>query len=319
VPICGALRVIDSDIGYPIVDSIVRFTPELAHRYREWLVPLGLRPPDLERADAFQPGATVESFGFQWSWNRSARTETDLLWRVATRFGLTPADFDGALALDAGAGAGDQSRWMLDHGASVVSVDLSDAIQVVAGKLRLRHRWVGVQGDITASPFASGTFELVYCEGVIQHTRDSALTVAELSRVLRPDGKILATHYDRSPRVVSRLKVAAVERLRRGAAGMDPFKLLLLTGNLAALAHVPVLGPIVVRTGLAIRYPLMPDFKTTWTNTFDQIGTHAYQRYVTPQQFESYFNATGSIDIVRQDGTLVVGRKRPAPQDASVA
>jgi hypothetical protein len=41
-----------------------------------------------------------------------------------------------------------------------VSVDLSTAIDVVAGKLRSNRGWVGVQGDITALPWEGGEFDL---------------------------------------------------------------------------------------------------------------------------------------------------------------
>jgi len=187
VPICGALRRQGTSYAYPIVDCIARLTPDLAYRYAEWLKPLGFQPPPMPKdvQASFQPESTVESFGFQWAWNSTMRTEADLRWRVAERFKVQPSDFSGKIVLDAGCGACDQSRWLLDQGAQVVSVDLSAAIEVVANKLRLRSGWVGVQGDITALPFADNQFDVVYCEGVIQHTRDSALTVRELCRTLR--------------------------------------------------------------------------------------------------------------------------------------
>ena len=182
VPICGALRVAGTATGYPIVDAVARLTPELAHRHASWLVPFGLTPAGatLTEGRGFQPESTVDSFGWQWTWNSAMRSDADLRMRVAERFGLTPESFSGLRMLDAGAGAGDQSRYLADHGASVVSVDLSSAIEVVATKLRMRPNWVGVQADITALPFRSSQFDCVYCEGVIQHTRDSPGTVREL-------------------------------------------------------------------------------------------------------------------------------------------
>lgn len=121
VPISGALRVEGTDTGYPIVDCVARLTPELAHRHAQWLEPFGLRPPPLE-SGAFQAEETVDSFGFQWNWNANMRSETDLQWRVASRFGVDGALFDGKLVLDAGSGAGDQTAWMHRHeiGKSVV-------------------------------------------------------------------------------------------------------------------------------------------------------------------------------------------------------
>ncbi len=316
VPMCGALRVAGTRYAYPIVDCVARMTPKLANRYCDWLTPMGLEPPVLPSgaSASFQAEATVESFGFQWTWNSEMRSEEDLRWRVASRFQADPKDFRHKVVLDAGAGAGDQSRWLLQQGALVVSVDLSSAIEVVARKLRMHPGWVGVQGDITALPFVENQFEVVYCEGVIQHTRDSALTVRELCRVLRSGGVILATHYSKSTRLLGRIKLAYVTSLRNRLSRWERYKLLLLTGNLAALSYVPSLRKLFRLSGMAIYYDRMPDFRTTWTNTFDNYGDHAYQRYITPEEFWGYFRQAGNLERVYlervySEGTLVAARK----------
>jgi ubiquinone/menaquinone biosynthesis C-methylase UbiE len=309
VPITGALRIRGTSTGYPIVDGVVRLTPALAHRYRDWLTALDLEPPAAAQ-EAFQDEATVDSFGFQWSWNSAMRSDEDLRWRVANRFKLEAADFADKTVLDAGAGAGDQSRWMLASGANVVSVDLSAAIHVVASKLRDRSNWCGVQADITMLPFADETFDLVYCEGVIQHTRDSAQTVGELLRVVRRRGLVLATHYGRSTRLAGRIKQSVFNAFRRRLSRWPRYNLLLTTGLFAAASYVPLLGRVLRAFDIATYQPLMPDFKTTWTNTFDNFGNHAYQRYVSSDEFWGYFQKAGGADEVYREGTLVVARRK---------
>ena len=310
VPLCGALKVAGAEEAYPIVDSVVRLTPELARRYGEWLEPLRLSPPGPDAGGIqFQSETTVESFGFQWSWNSQMRSETDLRWRVAQRFRVEPEAFRSRLVLDAGAGAGDQSQWLVRQGAEVVSIDLSRAIDVVAGKLRNHRGWVGVQGDITALPWEDGEFDFVYCEGVIQHTRDSALTVRELCRMLRTGGTILATHYPSPTRWLSRVKLAYVEALRRRLRGWDAYKLLLLTGILAASGYLPILGRLLRATGTAIHYDLMPDFKTSWTNTYDTYGGHRFQRTVTAEQFWAYFESVGKMEKSFSEDTVIAARR----------
>jgi ubiquinone/menaquinone biosynthesis C-methylase UbiE len=310
VPLCGALQVDGTNRAYPIVDAIARVTPHLAERHRAWLEALALRTPSLEDA-GFQNEDTVDSFGFQWSWAADMRSEGDLLWRVAERFGLSEESFRGKLVLDAGAGAGDQSRWLLQRRARVVSVDLSSSIEVVARKLREDPCWVGVQADIAALPLADASFDVVYCEGVIQHTRDSGATVRELCRVLRPGGLMLATHYERPLRLASRLRLSYEEWLRRRLRRLDRYALLLLTGLLAATGYVPVLGHLLRRSGTVAFSDLMPDLKTTWTNTYDRFGTHAYQRFVTPAQFWSFFESAGTFERLHIEGNCVAARRRP--------
>ena len=310
VPISGALQVSGTDVGYPIVDSVVRLTPALAHRYSRWLEPFGLTPPDAHPSTGeFQSEDTVESFGFQWTWNSEMRDEADLLWRVATRFQLSPGDFAGKVVLDAGAGAGDQSRWLLGQGARVVSVDLSSSIEVVARKLRDSSGWVGVQGDLMALPFAPDQMDIVYCEGVLPFTRDASVAVKELCRVTTDGGLVLATHYATPGSALkSRVKHSLVSYLRSHLCRMDRYKLLWATGALASLAYVPGLRTAVRRSGIATYGDTMPDFKTTWTNTFDTYGDHAYQRYVSDADFWGYFEASGTSRKIYADGTVVVAQ-----------
>jgi 2-polyprenyl-3-methyl-5-hydroxy-6-metoxy-1,4-benzoquinol methylase len=317
VPICGAFRVNGTSFGYPIIDCVARLTPELAHRYRDWLAQLSLEPPktEEEKGAKFQAESTVESFGWQWHWSGDMRSEADLHSRVAEKWRIDPKEFHGHVILDAGAGAGDQSRYLLQQGAAVASLDLSSAIEVVASKLRMHPGWVGVQGDITALPFSDGEFDVVYCEGVIQHTRDSVLTVRELCRTLKVGGRILASHYVRlnpkssTKRLLRKITQGYYEFLRNRLSRLDRDKLLLLTGNLAALNYLPLIGWILRKTGTTMYSDLMPRFKTTWTNTFDYYGSHAYQRFITPEEFWGYFEEMGNLQLLFKGIGLVVARK----------
>lgn len=317
VPVCGALRIEGTNTGYPIVDCVARVTAELAERHRSWLALAGLEPPTAVGGGAvFQPETTVDSFGWQWTWNSVMRSDADLKMRVADRFGVTAESFAETLTLDAGAGAGDQSGYVLRHGGRVVSVDLSSAIEVVARKLRMNGNWFGVQGDVTALPFASDQFDVVYCEGVIQHTRDSAATVRELCRVARPGGRVFASHYVRAVprtwlrRLVRRARLGYYQFLRSRLGRLERFTLLFVCGALAALAYVPLLGRFIRWSGTALWYELMPDFKTTWTNTYDFYGTHAFQRIIPPDEFAGYFDRAGKVEIRRPEPGVVVATKR---------
>ena len=89
---------------------------------------------------------------------------------------------------------------------------------------------------------------------------------------------------------------------------MERYKLLLLTGNLAALSYIPLLGKLL-RLSTVFYSELMPDFKTTWTNTFDGYGNHSYQRVITPEEFWRYFELIGNIERLYQEETVIVARK----------
>ncbi len=316
VPISGAMRIQGTDSGYPIVDCIVRLTPELAEKHRDWLRIYSLKPPAARGEESiFQQPTTVDSFGWQWTWNSMMRSEDDLRMRVVDKFNVGPTMFANRLVIDAGAGAGDQSHYMISLGAAVVSADLSSAIDVVARKLRMNPNWVGIQTDIMSLPFRGEQFDIVYCEGVIQHTQNSIRTVRELCRVLKTDGFILASHYVRKPantiigRIKRRITTGYYNYLRTRLSRKERFSLLFVTGVIAALNYVPIVGFLLRRTGTVLYYSLMPDFKTTWTNTFDYYGNHAYQRFVTPEDFYSYFENAGGMELVYKQAGNIVARK----------
>lgn len=313
LPIVGAMQIEGTEQGYPIVDSVVRLTPELAYKYRAWLEQYGLTPPSAGIEQDFQGSSSVDSFGFQWNWAGEFRNEDDLAWRAAGKFGKEPSFFAGRRVIDAGCGAGDQSRFFLQQGANVVSADLSSAIETARDKMHLMPNWVGVQGDVTRLPFEDKSFETVYCEGVIQHTRDSAQTAGELLRVVEADGEVLAAHYLAPATFKQRLSNGAVLFTRKRLSRLSRPSLMLVSGILAALSYLPVLGWPLWRSGVVPRDQHMKDFSTTWTNTFDMHGSHFYQRYVSSDEFSEYFMSHGNCEIIYQDGANLAIRKHSSP------
>jgi ubiquinone/menaquinone biosynthesis C-methylase UbiE len=308
-PLSGALVIEGTNFAYPIAHGIPRLSPELAQRHRAWLEADGLVPPAAPTDKAVQEESTVASFGTQWEWDSEPRTEEDLRWRVAERHALSRSDYANRVVLDAGAGAGDQSRWILQGGAdAVVSVDLSDAINVAYRKLWERPNWIGIQGDIAALPFADSFFEFVYCEGVIQHTQSSQETVKELVRVLANGGQGVATHYTLPESLKLRAQLVLRNWLRARLSGLDFYKLLFASGVLASTAHIPVVGSFFGKT-IALKNARMPTFKSTWCATYDAYGGHAYQRHPTMEEVLSYFELPGIISGPTPGGGIAFKKK----------
>jgi SAM-dependent methyltransferase len=94
-----------------------------------------------------------------------------------------------ARLLDAGCGSGRTLDELARYGC-VSGVDLSpDAVETAR---RRGHDDVRV-ARVEELPFADQTFDVVTCLDVVEHTPDDGATLAELLRVTRPGGTLLAT------------------------------------------------------------------------------------------------------------------------------
>lgn len=112
-----------------------------------------------------------------------------------------PADtFKGKFILEAGCGGiGSETRGLLKQEPSLLySLDLTHENLVAVrkkndGQLPVRF----VRGSILSLPFEDASFDVVFCKGVIQHLSAPFKGLAELTRVLKPGGKIFISVYSK--------------------------------------------------------------------------------------------------------------------------
>ena len=116
----------------------------------------------------------------------------------------------GARLLDLGSGSGAVTADLADlaapAGARVAAVDVDAAM---ARRTRAAEpRAAVLRGDGRRLPFADGTFDAAACNLVLLWTPEPAAVVAEMARVVRPGGVVLATmepdyggkvHYPENP------------------------------------------------------------------------------------------------------------------------
>jgi SAM-dependent methyltransferase len=98
----------------------------------------------------------------------------------------------GGRVLDWGAGWGQTSLLLRAHGLDVVAYDVEDkgtAAGLLAGS---DVAYVVTPGP--ALPFPAGAFDAVLNCGVLEHVADERAALAELARVLRPDGWLFTYH-----------------------------------------------------------------------------------------------------------------------------
>lgn len=150
----------------------------------------------------FVDGPTyADPFGLQWrrhrltqldsqtgvplSRNRARRCLGERLW----------ASLPGMQVLEAGCGAGRFTEVLLERGAHVTSVDLSDAVDANAENFPLGPRHRIAQADILKLPLMPGQHDIVFCLGVVQHTPDPEQAIARLYEHAKPGGALVFDHY----------------------------------------------------------------------------------------------------------------------------
>lgn len=108
-------------------------------------------------------------------------------------------EFAGARLLEVGCGMGTDLLQFARGGAQVTGVDLTPR----SIEISRRHLAVyGEHGDFAITdcetlPFAGDSFDVVYSNGVLHHTPDTAGAVREIHRVLRPGGLARVMLYHR--------------------------------------------------------------------------------------------------------------------------
>jgi len=126
--------------------------------------------------------------------------------------------FRGAKLLEVGCGMGTDLLQFARGGAYCTGVDLTPrSIEIT----RHRFKLYGADGNFMISdgerlPFRSESFDVVYSNGVLHHTPDTAGSIREVHRVLRPGGVAKIMLYHRNS-----LNYWLEIVLRRGVLGLE--------------------------------------------------------------------------------------------------
>jgi SAM-dependent methyltransferase len=190
------------------------------------------------------------SFGFQW--NRFDRIQIDKFMEndlSRDRFIATtgwPSRLEGQRILEAGCGAGRFTQFALESGAEVYSFDLSNAVEANYrnnGRAPNLHLF---QASIYGIPLARGSFDKIFCFGVLQHCPNVKEAFLGLIPYLRLGGEIVIDVYEKEAGIpplkywvrpfLVRMKTETVYKLLRWTIP-PAFELK------KALHRVPTIGP----------------------------------------------------------------------------
>lgn len=255
---------------YPVVRGVPRFVPQAG-------------PASTE---------SVAAFGDQWNhfnYNEFVHNFTGAMARVFG--GMTY--FKGKVVVDAGAGAGMQSRWIAEAGAKhVIALELSHAVDgVIAQNLQGLEGTVDViQCSIDAIPLRDEAISgLVLVHNVIQHTPSVPKTLNELWRITGRGAELAFNSYTRNDSTILHRLRHRVYLAVRAVLARAPNGVRRAYGHLmSSLRFVPVLGTVLEKADLVRRGP--SGGRTGWDavkhlyragvlNTYDYFGAHAYQHH----------------------------------------
>ena len=144
----------------------------------------------------------ASSFGYQWNLFRKEQIDShngttlsaDRFWQET---GWSTDELKNKWVLDAGCGAGRFLDAASQSEAQLVGIDISSAIDAAQANLDGRDNVHFVQASIYELPFRKGTFDFCYCIGVIQHTPDPQQSLRSIAAMVKPEGMIAVTIYER--------------------------------------------------------------------------------------------------------------------------
>ena len=241
----------------------------------------------------------VASFGRQWNRYDVARPEEDeATFRVKT--GFDPRDLAGRLVLDAGCGGGRYARLLGRHGARVVGVDLSAAVEKAAALCAELPDVAIVQADLLDLPLAEGAFDLVYSIGVLHHTPDPRRAFAQIARRVKPGGRLAVWLYRRNtpPQEWLNSALRAVTT-RLPAPVLEP-----LCAGLGVLGGIPVLNRTLNKLA---NFSSHPDWTLRVCDNFDWYAPR-YQSHHTPERAAAMVRRGG----LRRHRRAAPRQERPA-------
>jgi demethylmenaquinone methyltransferase/2-methoxy-6-polyprenyl-1,4-benzoquinol methylase len=130
--------------------------------------------------------------------NRIMTFRMDVGWRRRTvaALGLPP----GSVVVDLACGTGDLAGDLADRGLVPVGADLSFGMLAAAPR-----RFARIQSDGAALPLPDGSVDGVTCGFALRNFTDLRATFAELSRVVRPGGRIALLEVATPPNPLLRM------------------------------------------------------------------------------------------------------------------
>lgn len=130
-----------------------------------------------------------------------------------------------ARIVEVGCGTGQMSLFLARGERQVIGADLTRASLRLAADAARRFGIENVsfvETDLTRPALRDGTFDVVYCSGVLHHTPDPRASFARIARLARPGGMIVLGLYNTIARLPLRMRRVIARITREHWIPFDP-------------------------------------------------------------------------------------------------
>jgi arsenite methyltransferase len=291
-----------------------------------------------------QQTQTADTFGFKWHQTASFDSESSLRrvreWLIERYGPVAEATWwseygDTPVLLDAGCGAAMSSLALFGsflNSVHYVATDISEAVDVAASRCAGQGvRGAFLQADLTALPFAPGSIDVIFAEGVLHHTDSTRDALRRLAELLVPGGRFLFYVYNKKGPVREFTDDYIRERLRElspedAQRAVEPLtRLGIVLGELGIEVEIPEdIDLLEIPAG---RYDIQRLFYWHVAKafhhpdlSFDELNLINYDWYgpanahrQTPEEVRTWCDEAG-LEIERQHvesaGITVIARRR---------
>ena len=266
----GRVECLSCRASYPIVNGIARFVDD----------------------DAY-----VGSFSFEWNVHQTTQLDslngrTDSEGRLRRELAFPLDELAGKLVLDVGCGSGRFAEIALRHGATVIGIDLSLAVEAAFRNIGLHPDMHIVQADVFRLPLKREIFDVIYSIGVLHHTPDCRRAFEQLPKHVKSGGRVAITVYIAANRVY----IASSNFWRRLTTRL-PKRLLYAFCHVAAPLYYVYKLPGLYHLGMtAFPINMDPDWRWRVLDTFDTYSPR-YQSYHTHPEVFAWFEEAGLRNI----------------------
>lgn len=248
--------------------------------------------------------STMESFGYQWkTFGVMHDKNMEEFWAYLDL--ESPDELAGKVVLDAGCGSGRFSRAAAELGArQVIGLDISSAVEEARRVVNGCQNAAIVKGDILKLPFRGESFDMIFSIGVLHHLPDPRRGFHELTRYLKPGGKLYIWVYSREG---NGAVIRVLEPIRKHLTSKWPYALTKGLSFVLAAVLWGIIGGFYLPLRYVGRQEWLPmaryfhylwdlGFRATWATIFDKL-TPQIVHYHNRTELEGWFHDVALFNV----------------------